>query len=122
MHDRELKEHGNSKQKRPYHRTDPTILERQDMLLSAYKPPQDIYDFLLDESGGPMQLNSVSQEPRNLKQIGNRQSPIRQSLLQSTYETISQQANDHFHTLLWAQRDFISFLKSVTVIDWSYIA
>ena len=43
-------------------------------------------------------------------------------LLQSTNETIPQQANDHLHTLLRAQRDSVSFLKTVTVTDQSYIA
>ena len=122
VHDLEVREHGNSKQKRPYHRTDPTILKRQDTLLSANKPPQEVYDLLLDESGGPMQSNSMSQEPRNLKQIRNRQSAIRKSLLQSTNGTISEQANDHPYTLLHAQRDSDSFLKTVTVTDQSYIA
>ena len=42
VHDREVREHGNSKQKRPYHRTDPTILKHQDTLLSANKPPQEV--------------------------------------------------------------------------------
>ena len=64
----------------------------------------------------------MSQEPRNLKQIRNRQSAIRNSLLQSTNKTIPQQANDYLHTLLWAQRDSVSFLKTVTVIDQSHIA
>ena len=121
VHDWEVREHGNSKQK-PYHRTDPTILKCQDTLLSANKPPREVYELLLDESGSPMQSNSMSQEPRKLKQIRNRQCVIRKSLLQSTNETIPQQANDHLHTLLRAQRDSVSFLKTVTVTDQSYIA
>ena len=120
--DREVREHGNSKQKRPYHRTDPTILKRQDTLLTANKPPQEVYDLLLDESGSPMQSNSMSQEPRNIKQIRNRQTAIRKSLLQNTNETIPQQANDHLYTLFRAQRGSVSFLKTVTVTDQSYIA
>ena len=56
------------------------------------------------------------------RKIRNRQSTIRKSLLQSTNETVSQQANDHLHTLLWAQKDSVSFLKTVTVTDQSYIA
>ena len=121
VHDREVREHGNSKQKQPYHRTDPTILKRQDMLLSANKPLQEVYDLLLDESGGPIQSNSMSQEPRNLKQIRNRQSVIGKAL-QSTNKTIPQQANDYLHTLLWAQRDSVSFLKTVKEIHQSFIA
>ena len=35
--------------------------------LSANKPPREVYDLLLDESGGPMKSNSMSQEPRDLK-------------------------------------------------------
>ena len=37
-------------------------------------------------------------------------------------ETFPQQVNDHLHTLLWAQRDSVSFLKTVSVTDQSYIA
>ena len=62
------------------------------------------------------------QEPRNLKQIRNQQNAIRRSLLQSTNERISQQANDHLHTFLRAQRDSVSFLKTVAVTDQSHIA
>ena len=69
-----------------------------------------------------MQSNSISQEPRNLKQIRNRQSAIQKSLLQSTNETIPQKANDHLDTLLRAQRDSVSFLKTMTVTNQSYIA
>ena len=58
-HDREVREHGNSKQKRPYRRTDPTILKRQDTHLTANKPLQEVYNLLLDESGGPVQSNSM---------------------------------------------------------------
>ena len=67
VHDREMREHDNSKQRRSYHRTDPTILKRQDTFLSTNKPPQEVYNFLLDESGGSTQSNLMSQEPRNLK-------------------------------------------------------
>ena len=115
VHDPEVREHGKSKQKRPYHRTCPTILKRQDTILSANQPPKEVYNLLLDESDGPMQSNSISQKPQNLKQIRNRQSAIRKSLLQSTNETISQLADDHLHTLLRAQRNSDSFLKTVTV-------
>ena len=69
-----------------------------------------------------MQSNPMLQEPRNLKQIRNRQIAIQKSLLRSTNETISQQANDHLHTLLQAQRDSVFFLKTVIMTDQSYIA
>ena len=121
VHDREVREHGNSKQKRPYHRTCPTILKRHDTILSANQPPKEVYN-LLDESGGPMQSNSMSQKPQNLKQMRNRQSAIRKSLLQSTNETISQLADDHLPSLLRAQGNSDSFLKTVTVTDHWYIA
>ena len=71
VHDWEVREHGNSKQKRPYHRTDPSILKRQDTLLTATKPPQEVCDLLLDESGSPMQSNLMLQEPQNLKEVRN---------------------------------------------------
>ena len=85
-----MRKHDNSKQRRSYHRTDPTILKRQDTFLSTNKPPQEVYNFLLDESGGSTQSNLMSQEPQNLKQIRNRQSAIRELLLQNTKEIISQ--------------------------------
>ena len=65
VRDQEVREHGNFKQKRPYHRTDPAKLKRQNTLLSANKPLQEVCNLLLDESGGSMQSNSMSQEPRN---------------------------------------------------------
>ena len=46
IHDWEVREHDNSKQKRPYYRTDSTILKRQDTLLTANKPPQEAYDLV----------------------------------------------------------------------------
>ena len=69
-----------------------------------------------------MQSNPMSPEPRNLKQLRNRQIAIQKSLLRSTNETISQQANDHLHTLLQAQRDSVFFLKTVIMTDQSYTA
>ena len=39
-------------------------------------------------------------EPRNLKQIRNRQKEIRKSLLQTTNNTFSQVDGDQFHTLI----------------------
>ena len=71
IHDRKVRKHGKSKQKRPYHRMDPTMLKCQDTLLSANKLSQEIYSLLLDESGGPMQPHLMSQEPEDLKQIRN---------------------------------------------------
>ena len=57
VHDREVTEYVSSKQKRPYHRKDMTVLKRQYTLLSANKPPKEVYDLLLDESDGLMQPN-----------------------------------------------------------------
>ena len=78
VHDWEVRKHDNSKEKRLYHRTDPTILKHQDTVLSASKPPQEVYHLLLDESGSSMPSNSMLQEPRNLKQ------KIQESLLLTT--------------------------------------
>ena len=57
----EVREHGSSKQKTLYHRMDPTTLKCQNTLLSFNKPFKEVYDLLLYESGGPMQLNSMFQ-------------------------------------------------------------
>ena len=63
-------EHGNSKPstRRPYIRTSKSVLERQDQLLSNGKRPQDVYDILLEESGGPFSSTSSSSAPRNVKE------------------------------------------------------
>ena len=60
IHDREVRKHGKSKQKRPYHRMDPTMLKCQDTLLSANKPSQEVYYLRLDKSGGPIQSHLMS--------------------------------------------------------------
>ena len=73
-------EHGNSRGdvslKRPYIRTNKRILSREDELLRTKKRPAEVYDVLLKESGGPFQSRSLSSEPRDTKQILNRQAML----------------------------------------------
>ena len=63
---------------RPYIRAEKSVLTRQDALLNDNKRPQEVYDILLEESGAPYRSASMSKEPRNLKQIRNRQPNLKQ--------------------------------------------
>jgi len=65
------KPHGNSKQdNRPYFRTDPETLEV--IKSEAFEAkPKKVYQKLYDTSGGLLKSESISKEPRNLKQIYN---------------------------------------------------
>ena len=69
--------HGNSKGSsgctQPYQRTLKSVLNREDELLNC-KKPNEVYDYLFEECGGALLSPSISCEPRNIKQIQNRQS------------------------------------------------
>ena len=114
----ELLEHGNSKPSttRPYIRTSKSLLERQDQLLSNGKRPQDVYDLLLEESGGPFSLTSSSSAPRNMKQIRNRKLV---SNISSTER--DDDGNDELLKLVQAQRNPESLTKTVTVTGEHYL-
>ena len=69
----------NSTSHRPYIRTDATVLKCQEDLLSNNKSPQEVYEIVLEESGGALHASSMSKEPRNLKQVQNLQAKINKS-------------------------------------------
>lgn len=113
-----LLEHGNSKHsgKRPYIRTSQYVLEQEDELLSGGKRPHEVYDILVEESGGPFASTSSSTEPRNLKQIQNR----KQAASKANVEDNG--GNDDLFKLIVAQRNPENLIKTVTVTGESYLA
>ena len=65
--------HGNTTScEQPYVRTSKSVLDETDNLISQNKTNQEIYDTILQSSGGPFQSTTISNEPRNIKQIRNR--------------------------------------------------
>ena len=103
----ELLEHGNSKPSttRPYIRTRKSVLERQ-----------DVYDILLEESGGPFSSASSSSAPRNVKQIQNRKHI---SNISSTER--DDDGNDELLKLVLAQRNSESLIKTVIITGKHYL-
>ena len=74
--------HGNTrKTKRPFFKTDPTLLEKikEEPLESK---PKRVYTQLMEDSGGPLYSTSASTEPRNVQQIYS----IRKALKESQKE------------------------------------
>ena len=120
VQDIEILPHGNSKKKsdlkRPYFRTEPSVLAYQNSLLSRDKGPQEVYEIVLEESGGPLKSTSMSKEPRNLKQIQNQRAKIVKN------KKNSETAADPLDLLMQAQRDPSSFVKTVVLHSQFYIA
>ena len=87
-------------------------------MLKSKKRPAEVCDVLLKESGGPFQSGSLSSEPRDTKQILNRQAMLREKKKNSESnksismldETILTQCNPH------------TLVRTVTITDTSYIA
>jgi len=88
----EILPHGNSKHqadsRRPYFRTEASVLEQEDTLLSSKRSPQEVYEIVLKEAGGPLQSSSISQEPRNLKQIQNRKNKLNKNSRNSSTQRL----------------------------------
>ena len=76
-----------------------------------------MYDLLLEECGGPMLSQLVSNEPRNVKQIRNRQATKRAK--SSTDEAVE---TDDLTKLLLSHKDPNNYVKTVTVTEDRYIA
>ena len=121
----EILPHGNSKKefhlKRPYIRTEPSVLREQEALLRQKKSPSEVYDIVNNNSGGPMRSSSMSKEPRNLKQVQNRKA-------KSNFEkdncamTTGQAKDDPLSNLIKSQVDPTSMLKTLTITGSCYIA
>ena len=77
--DFELLPHGNStKTGHPYIRTSQAILDEEDQMLTTTKPHK-VYDEMV-KSANPLTSSSQSEEPRNLKQVQNRQYILQKKL------------------------------------------
>ena len=84
--------YGNAKSfTQPYIRTSPHVLTDVDCLGSQNINGNEIYDTLLERSGGPYHSKSLSDELRNIKQIKNRKQQLKSSLKHNKQE---QQTND----------------------------
>ena len=72
--------YGNAKSfTQPYTRTSPHVLTDVDCLASQNVNNNEIYDTLLERSGGPYHSKSLSDEPRNIQQIKNRNQQLKSS-------------------------------------------
>ena len=79
--------HGNAKSfTQPYIRTSPHVLTDVDCLASQNLNSNEIYDTLLERSGGLYHSKSLSDEPRNIKQIKNRKQQLKNSLKNNKQE------------------------------------
>ena len=77
--DYELLPHSNStKTDHPYIRTSEAILNEEDQMLTASKP-HEVYDEMV-KSANPLTSSSQSEQPRNLKQVQNRQYILQKKL------------------------------------------
>jgi len=65
--------HGNSKSElatsKPFLRTEKQVTEKIKACLADGKKPHEVYTTLIKSSGGPYNISSQSEEPRNLKQV-----------------------------------------------------
>ena len=77
--DYELHPHGNStKTDHPYIRTSQAVLNEEDQMLATSKPYK-VYDEVIN-SANPLTSSLQSEEPRNLKQVQNRQYILKKKL------------------------------------------
>ena len=91
----------------PYIRTSPHALTDVDCLVSQNINNNEIYGTLLERSGRLYHSDSLSDEPRNFKQIKNRKQQLKSS---SKYNKQERQTNDEITTLF-------NDLKNVNIIE-----
>ena len=109
--------HGNNKKaelSQPYIRTSKSVFQEMDTLLDQEKS-SDVFDLLLENSGGPMFSSSISTEPRNYKQVLNRQNIKRQKVTHTKQDNPNPNPSiykDNLQKLLAAQRDPKSLIRS----------
>ena len=65
------KPHGNSKSEKAFTRTKPGVLESIKGKVKGSAPPSKVYDEVFEEAGGLLKVCSVSDVPRNRKQVEN---------------------------------------------------
>ena len=107
--------HGNNNNcysQRPYYKTSKAVLDEQDQLLTSGMRAQEVYDKLLDKSGGPWQASSQSSEPRDVKQVLNRKSKLQSRKDDSKENKDSRERSDEIIAMINAQKD-LSIIKGV---------
>ena len=100
--------HGNNNNcysQRPYYKTSKAVLDEQDQLLTLGMRAQEVYDKLLDKSGGPWQASSQSSEPRDVKQVLNRKSKLQSRKDGSKENKDSRERSDEIIAMINAQKD-----------------
>ena len=65
------KPHGNSKSGKAFTRTKPGVLENIEGKVKGSAPPSQVYDEVFEEAGGLLNVCSLSDVPRNRKQVEN---------------------------------------------------
>ena len=116
-------EHGHSRDnvnlKQPYIRTNKGILSREDELLRSKKRSAEVYDILLKESRGLFQSRRLSSEPRDTKQILNRQAMLQEKEKKNSecYKSI-----DMLDEIILVPRNPHNLVRAVTITYNSYIA
>ena len=63
--------HGNSKSEKGYSRSKPGVMESIKEKVKASAPPSQVYDGVFEEAGGLLNVCSISDVPRNRKQVEN---------------------------------------------------
>ena len=87
-------------------------MDEQDQLLTSGMRAQDVYDKLLDKSGGPWQTSSQSSEPRDVKQVLNRKSKLQSRKDDSKENKDSRERSDEIIAMINAQKD-LPIIKGV---------
>ena len=109
--------HGNAKSfTQPYIRTSPHVLTDVDCLASQNLNSNEIYDTLLERSGGLYHSKSLSDEPRNIKQIKNRKQQLKNSLKNNKQEW---QINDNL-TALFNALENENIVQTISAVKSAY--
>lgn len=113
--------HGNSKNSdRPYVRTSQDVLGEEDLLLGSNKTVSEIYDQLVSESGGPLNSQSQSLEPRDLQQIYRRKSLLtKMDKNEKSTLIYTSDSSDDLMNILHAQKSN-TLIRSVVVTRDAY--
>ena len=109
--------HGNTKSfTQLYIKTSPYVLTDLDCLVSQNINNDEIYDTLLERSGGSHHSKGMFEEPRNIKQIKNRKQQLKSS---SKYNKHKRQTNDKLTTLFNAPEN-VNIVQSISAVKSGY--
>ena len=110
--------HGNAKFfAQPYIRTSPHLLTDVDCLV-FHNINNEMYKTLVERSGGLYHSKSLSDEPRNIKQIKNRKQQLKNS---SKYNKQEQQTNDEL-TALFSALENLNTVQTKTAVKSAYFS